>query len=548
MFKNRNTIIFKIFLLAFVVLITRMFYFQICKGKSLTSSAAAQRITSMDIEKPRGDIVDRNGIRFTNRNIKSMVVLKPLVLRHNLDDVEKVCKILGEDFYKVKRLIETEREPILIEANEEKRNKILNDSNTGISIVNLFKRYDDNTLARHILGYLNKVDQIGEAGLEKYYEDALKYDMKSKVGVITDARRNLVEGLGYRMVRQDGNDSKLDIKLTLDYHIQKIAESVMERNHITGAVVIEDVCTGDIVAMASKPDFDQNDVEKFLYSQEKELFNRAVASYNLGSIFKIIDAALIFQSGISVNEEYFCTGSIKVGGKEFKCTSFEKGGHGNVDMVKAFAVSCNPYFISKGMDIGYKNLISMAEKFGLGKVTGINESGVNESPGNLPDINSYYSNGDIANISIGQGDIMATPVQVANMVATIANGGIMNKVNIVDSIIDSSGNRVRSIRKNEGSRIIDKEIADKIKVLMEEVTITGTGTKANLDKYGGAGGKTGSAETGVKDVVHAWFAGYFPKRDPKYSIAVFVENGQYGGKIAAPIFAEIAEEIMRKGY
>jgi peptidoglycan glycosyltransferase/penicillin-binding protein 2 len=147
---------------------------------------------------------------------------------------------------------------------------------------------------------------------------------------------------------------------------------------------------------------------------------------------------------------------------------------------------------------------------------------------------------------------MATSLQVADIVATIANGGIKNKVNIVDSIVDSRGNKVKQIRNDAGKRIIPKEVCDKIRQLMEEVTITGTGTKANLDEYGGAGGKTGSAETGQYEngekVVHAWFAGYFPKLNPKYSISVFIENGKSGGTVAAPIFEEIAKNIMINGH
>ena len=311
--------------------------------------------------------------------------------------------------------------------------------------------------------------------------------------------------------------------------------------------MIEDVYNGDIVAMASKPDYDQNEVGDYLQSPMNELYNRAVASYNLGSIFKIIDVAAAFETEQTVDEEFFCPGFIKIGNKEFKCSSYEKGGHGGISLTRAFAESCNPYFISMGIKIGYKNIISMAKKFGIDSITGINKQGVYEFPGNLPDINRYYSKGDIANISIGQGEVMATPLQIADMVATIANGGIKNRVNIVDSVVDGNGSKVRNVRINAGERVISKNSADSIKQLMEEVTSSGTGTRAGLSQYGGAAGKTGSAETGRKGIVHAWFAGYFPQRTPKYSIAVFVENGQNGGKVAAPIFEEIAEEIMKKG-
>lgn len=326
----------------------------------------------------------------------------------------------------------------------------------------------------------------------------------------------------------------------------------MDKYGHKGAVVIEDVVSGDIVSMVSKPDFNPNTIEEYLNSPNNELFNRAVASYNLGSIFKIIVLASAYNSNINPQMYYFCPGYFSLGDKEFRCSSYYKGGHGLVSLEEAFASSCNPYFIELGLKVGHKSILETARLFGLGTVTGISSQGINESSGNLPDGNRNFTYGDMANISIGQGDVMATPLQVADIVATIANGGIKNKINIVDSIVDSRGNQIKKIREDKGQRIISKEVCDKIKHLMEEVTITGTGTKANLDAYGGAGGKTGSAETGQyingEKVVHAWFAGYFPKRNPKYSISVFVENGKSGGTVAAPIFEEIAKNIMNKGY
>lgn len=249
------------------------------------------------------------------------------------------------------------------------------------------------------------------------------------------------------------------------------------------------------------------------------------------------------------NWQYYCEGAVNVNGLIFKCHSYFEGGHGYIDMEKAFAVSCNSYFINLCQKTGYRNLIEMAQKFGLGQETGIGSQGIAEARGSLPPIDSYYSQADIANLSIGQGMLLATPLQVADIVATVANGGIRNRVNIVDSIIDSDGNVIKNLRVKEGRRIISKDTADTIKDLMEAATSSyGTGTDAVVGYYGGAGGKTGSAETGSPDVVHAWFAGYFPAKNPRYSIAVFAENGKYGGKVAAPVFAEIARNMIEKGY
>lgn len=551
MSQKRVKKILAVILIAFLLLELRFFFLQIVQGKSLLKSAAAQRVVNLPVEKDRGDILDRNGISFTDNTQRILAVLEPSFLRGRSYDIERICEILDIDKDRIIERIDTSIEPILQEIDETQKNKLLELKINGVSILYSLQRYGNQSLARHIIGYTGAVDGTGEAGIEKSFEEVLKLDGERNIGAVADAKSNLIKGLGYRITDSVKKGEKLDVMLTLDFHIQKIVEDVMEKNGVKGAVVVEDVYNGDIVAIASKPDFDQNNVGKYLESDKRELFNRAVASYNLGSIFKIIDAVLFYESGLNPYEEYFCPGYIKVGNLEFKCSSYDNGGHGNIDLTRAFSQSCNPYFINAGFKMGYKNLVQMAEKFGLGKPTGIKDQGIDESPGRLPEIKKYYSLGDIANVSIGQGDIMATPLQVADMVATIANGGIKNRVNIVDSIVDGSGNKIRNYRIKGGERVISRNVADKVKYLMEQVTENGTGTKAGLVGYGGSGGKTGTAETGqyyndVK-VVHAWFAGYFPKKNPKYSIAVFVEDGKSGGMVAAPIFEEIAEEISKKG-
>lgn len=544
----RMKMILIMFTVFVICLAGRLFYLQVFESGSLAKSASAQRFVSSGIDKPRGDILDRNGISFTNRERKYTLVLKPMYFEDNLEGLNEVCTIAGLDTVTVESELRTGKKPVLKDIDEDVKNKLQSLSLEGISIVNSMQRYGADSIARHITGYLSRKDQVGQSGMEKFFEGVLGEKEGNTIGVIADAKNNPVKGLGYRISREADQAGDLDVVLTLDYHIQKIVEEAMEANGITGAVVVEDVNTGDIVGMASKPDFDQTNIESYLQSPANELYNRAVAAYNLGSVFKIIDVAAFLEDQELTYENYFCTGYIDIGTIRFKCSSLGEGGHGELNLENAFARSCNPFFINLGEKIGYKKLIEMASRFGLGSITGLREQGVYDSPGNLPAVNSYYSAGDIANLSIGQGVLMATPLQVADMVATIANGGIKNQVNIVDYITDSYGNKVRDLNVKEGSRIISRENADIIQQLMEKVTDYGTGTAASLEGYGGSAGKTGSAETGNEDVVHAWFAGYFPRNEPRYSIVVLAENGQYGGKVAAPLFAEIASEIMKKGY
>ncbi|HOQ36467.1 MAG TPA: penicillin-binding transpeptidase domain-containing protein [Acetivibrio sp.] len=548
---GRQKFILYVFTLIIFLLITRFIYIQFHMGEKLTLQAAAQKISSLPIDVPRGNILDRNLIPLTNRIEKYDVVIKPFQLRNNPDAIRRISDILDLNHNDIKRQIEIKSNPIVIETDKDKKNRLKEENIPGISFINSLKRYDFATPAKHVLGYLNKIDLTGETGIEKAYNEYLKSGSPGSIGMVTDGIDNLLPGLGYRFIKPKIKE-QLNIKLTIDYNIQKIAEEVMNKYNLKGAVVIEEVFSGDIVAMVSKPDFDPNEVAKYLDSPDNELFNRAVASYNLGSIFKIIDLASAYSKNMDPSMYYYCPGYVTLGDKEFRCSAYARGGHGLINLHEAFASSCNPYFIELGIRVGPNAIIDTAKNFGLGNVTGIDAQGISESPGYLPDPSNYLTYGDTANIAIGQGDVMATPLQVADMVATIANGGIKNKVNIVDSIVDSKGNTVKVIRKNKGERIIEKTVCDSIKKLMEEVTISGTGTKANLDAYGGAGGKTGSAETGQyingSKVVHAWFAGYFPRLDPKYSVCVFIENGKSGGSVAAPVFEEIAKNILIMGY
>jgi len=518
-------------------------------GPKYMSAASTQRISTMSLVKPRGEMLDRNSIPLTNRSIKTEVVIQPLVLRSNENDLERLAEVIDINPNVLKRQVEFKREPILFNITNEQKQDILELNIKGTTVLNTPDRYTKESVAKHVLGYTHKVDQYGVYGLEKVYESVLKRNGENSIRVIADARDNLLNGIGCRILKADNNKKQSNLKLTIDYHIQKIVEKVMEKNNIKGAVVIEEVLTGDIIAIASKPDFDPEQIGNYLKSSDNELFNRAVASYNIGSIFKIVDAASFIETGTYSNYYYLCDGVYKLGDRLFKCSSYAKGGHGLIGMEEAFKHSCNSYFIEVGLKLGHNNILNMAHEFGLGNNTGLMQQGIIESTGNIPTVDGRFTDGDIANISIGQGGILTTPVQIANLVATVANGGIRNQVNLVDSIVDTDGRELKNLKNTDWKRIISKSTADRLKELMQAVVDDGTGTSAKVDGLYGVGGKTGSAETGLYEngekVVHAWFAGYFPGNKPKYSVAVFVENGKSGGQTAAPIFKEILEEVIK---
>ena len=553
MLQNRLKRVAIVFLIIFISLVARMFYIQIISSSMLSQKASAQRVSNIEIENVRGDFLDRNGIRFTSRISKITAVLKPLLLKKEADaTLIEICSLTGLDAQKTIEKIRTTKNPILIDVDQETRALIMSKNIEGISFVNSLDRYGTDTKAKHILGYINQVDNVGSFGLEKQYESILNFGKDTTIGVVTDANNNLLDGLGYRVIKPDTKQNKkLDIQLTLDYHIQSIIENALDKRGLTGAVVVEDVSNGNIVGICSKPDFNPNDVQNYLNNNKQPLYNRALAQYNIGSIFKLVDLAAVYEINPSFNEIYNCTGYIQVGNSLIRCSSYEKGGHGEIDISSALANSCNSYFINFSMNLGIEPILSMAQSLGLGKTTGLTLQKIDEAKGVLPNSKDIVNPGDLANISIGQGSVLATPVQIADMVATIANGGNKHNVNIVNCVTDNEGNKIRDLANRSETRVMSKATAQSIRDLMVGVIRSGTGKKANLDGYGGAGGKTGSAETGQliegEKVTQAWFAGFFPVTKPKYSVAIFIENGKSGSEAAAPIFQEIGEEIIKKG-
>jgi len=242
---KRIRIILFVFLAIFACLLTRLFYIQIVGGSSLAKEASAQRMNNTQIESARGDFIDKNGINLTSRTQKITAVLKPALLRDQVQALEQICQVLGLDVDKTKDDIQRLNTPILVEIDQETKAVLTGMNIEGVSFINSMNRYNTDTKAKHLLGYLNKVDKVGSIGLEKLYEKTLNYGGEDSIAVITDGNNDLLDGLGYRMIKaEDKKNNKLDIKLTIDYHIQDIIEQALETRGLTGAIVVEDVKNG----------------------------------------------------------------------------------------------------------------------------------------------------------------------------------------------------------------------------------------------------------------------------------------------------------------
>lgn len=561
--QKRLKIISFIIIIPVLFGIVKIFNIQIISNSRYNQPATAQKVTSVELQKTRGDFVDRSGILLTNRKERLAVVIKPDILlseseAQKLRSIGNLLKLNGSS---IESRLKNSTLPLVINIDESKARLITGIKSNNITFLYYPQRYEKKGLASHITGYISGQDGTGVEGLEKKYDTLLSDGNSIAIGALSDAVQKPLAGSGYRLIKEtDTNGQSFSIKLTIDWHIQNIVEKVIDNpkfNFDKGAVVIIENSTGDVAAMASRPDYDRNSVSSYLGSKNGELFNRAVAAYSPGSVFKIITAACILEENeksevpiLKIDDNIFCKGYIKIGDKIFKCSSYKNGGHGMVNLESAFISSCNTYFIKAAIMLGMDKISEMAQRLGLGSKTNLSQQGIYDFSGFIPPViqntpHANYSDGDMANIAIGQGSVSTTPLQLARLVSAISSGGILREVNITDSVINEKGNKIRNLRSDSSREIISDFVAKTLTNMMIKTVKEGTGKNAGENVKGGAGGKTGTAQTGGTKNSHAWFAGFFPAESPLYSVCVFSENGGAGGEVAAPIFAEIAAEIEK---
>lgn len=543
--KKRLQIIGVCFIVVYGLLLARLFYIQVYMGKEYSKKAVQQRMVYIPISTNRGIIYDRNLIPITDRNVRKVVIAYPGFVYDKKAAIETISKACGIN----RELVEKKMDGTLDTVEfvcEVKQNEHLSliDSGRLKGVISVEKRlrYGEDNIAKHVVGYIGKTDKIGQMGVEKSMNSFLEGNGSDSIAAVVDSSKNIIRGLGFRKVEAPKEGVNYSLKLTLDYHIQDIIERALEKNGIQGSIVVMDIRNGDILGMASKPDFDQGNLDKYIKSSGNELINKSVWQFDLGSIFKTVVAAAALEGSLADSlKKYECEGYIDVGSNRIKCSTYKSHEGREIDMKEAFALSCNSAFIQIGTGTGAEAILEMADKLGLGQKLCFTIP--EEKAGYLPTVQED----GIGNISIGQGKIQATPLQITSMMATIANNGIRNDPQLVDSLITDKGLTVKKLERSRPQIVLNPTTSKLLKEMLHEVTVSGTGKQANMDEYGGSGGKTSSAETGINegDVVHGWFAGFVPYDKPVYAITVFVYNGQSGGGAAAPVFKEVAAEILK---
>lgn len=559
LFRQKRLIkTFYLILILFIPLIWHLGVIQLVHGQEYSELALDQRTLKVALEDiPRGNILDRNGETLSGGQREPRILVFPPIITDKQAVIDKLALILDQKPQDLAPYFKGQPRylPFPLTYNQTLAVNELNILGLRVEQVNF--RYGPSPLAAHVIGHLGYIsdigrldrlnslshkkytlsDLVGQSGLEYFYEQQLKAASPANFArAYVDVYHHLIAGLGIK-VENSANTGRQDVITTLDAHIQQVVEQVMDQRVHRGAVVVMDAQTGDLLAMASRPNFNPANIAKSLPGDNDTFLDHCTALYQPGSIFKIVVAAAALEEGLVKPGDIF----VCLGEKDHLVSCWHKPGHGPITFEEAFAQSCNPVFAELGLKLGAAKIISYARAFGLESQSIIGYPIPRDKRQNMSLIGKPYN---LVNSSIGQGPVLATPVQLTAMLNTIINDGVYIQPRLVKELKTEKGEVTRSFPLGSSHKVISSGTARELKRLMGLVTSQGVGREAMVPGYGSAG-KTGSAQVanGVS-TVNAWFCGYAPLEHPRYVVTVLVEEGVSGGESAAPVFREIMEGIL----
>lgn len=568
-------------LIVFILLLIKIAYVQFVQGSSLKELATKQQTTSRIISAKRGTIYDSTGTALAISADVDTITINPAKFKKKSDDdtkktQEKVAKGLSEifelDYYETlgkvcsSNSVETIKQKVekdkITQLKEWMKN---NDISVGINIDEDTKRYYPYyNLASNLLGFCGN-DNQGLTGLEYYWDQTLA-GTSGKITTTQDASQDLISNQDAQYYAAENGSN---LTLTLDINIQSIAEKYLEQACITnkcgngGNVIVMNPNTGDILAMATYPDFDLNkpfepnenlsetwdSLSSSAQSEALQLMWRNTAisnTYEPGSVFKVVVASTALEENIVESDTpgiFYCNGAQLVADRTIRCAN--SGGHGYQSLRQALQNSCNPAFIQLGQKIGASTLYKYFEAFGLFTKTGIATSG--EASGIFHNLNSVGPV-ELATTSFGQ-RFTITPLQMATAVSAIANDGVLMQPRIVKEVINADTGAVTNIEPKEVRQVISPETAKTMLSMMESVVTDGGGKYGQVNGYSVAG-KTGTSEAteGSTAGYVSSFVGVAPADDPQLVVLLTLYNPQgkdhFGGHIAAPVVSQILSEVL----
>ena len=581
--KKRAPYITLISILVFMALILRLGYWQFIEGAELKSSAIQQQTLDSIVSSKRGMIKDRNGKVLAQSISVQTVTATPAEVEKSGDADEiaaTLADILGKNKKDIKKIItrKSSYEVVARKISNEKAEKIRKANLTGIYLVEDSKRtYPYGSLASHVIGFVG-TDNQGLDGIEMVYD---KY-LKGVPGRMISSKSASGTEMPFEYEKFINPENGANLVLTIDEVIQHFVEeelkqAVADYDVRNGAAcIIMNAKTGEILAMATYPDYDLNapftlpkEIEKELkksFLQEDEdneidsdeynkLYNErlsklwrnkaVVDSYEPGSTFKPFTAAMALEENlVSTDEMFSCNGGLQVANYYIRC--WKDGGHGQLSFAEGFENSCNPVFMNLGARVGPTKFREYYKKFGFSETTGFDlpgeATGTFHSPENFNDV-------EIATSAFGQ-TFIVTPLQLITAYTAITNGGKMVRPHIAKALVDDDGNVIKKFETETIRQAISEETANSIRDILEGVVENGTSKNAYIRGYRLAG-KTGTSEKiprGNGKYV-ASFVGFAPANDPEIIGLVMLDepmgSSHMGGAIAAPTFKKIFDEVLR---
>lgn len=517
--------LFLVMCLLFVFLIFRIYF--ITTSSYLNAMAKNQNTLTFEISTKRGNIYDRNFNKIVNDELAYKGILDESFTKYH-----EIVKYL-QDGSMLSMPIPSF--PYMLDL------KYGNFTIDGVTTFSYFRRYSENQLLSHIIGYINS-DNNGVTGIEKDFNEFLKNEAETSfISYNIRSDNKILDG----SKKVDLNQNNKGIVISIDKDIQYIIEEIGKDKIDKGAILVTDSKTNEILGMASFPNFNPYKIEDYINDENKALLNRNLLNYNIGSIFKLLIAGVALESGVDTEKKYYCKGYIEVNNHRYNCHKHE--GHGYVNMNEALAKSCNPYFVEIVKSLTSENLYNISKLLGFSDIISLSES-INTDRSILPSIQELKNIGERSLFSFGQGKLMGSTLHVANLMNAILNDGFLTFPKLIYGEVYSKASTLPEY-KAEKIRIFSKTTSDFLKKSMKDTVFNGTGIYAKSDEYISAG-KTGTAQTGQFDennneYLNGWFSGFYPYDNPKYTIIILLDKGGEGGINAAPIFKEILDNIDR---
>jgi penicillin-binding protein 2 len=581
-------------LVAFVLIVARLWFLQVVSGDRMRTESEHNRTRLVRVASARGVVYDRRGEIMIDHRASFDVVFVPEDAPDRRATLKRLATVLGETETQVHERLRAPSKRPAYEGIVVRRDLDWNDvvrvethqlELPGVSLQVVPRRaYPFGTLAAHLFGYVGEVsekelervdtetvrqgDVVGKSSLEKAWDVELRG--------LAGQQQVEVDALGRRVrVLDETSDVPGDtLTLTIDRSLQQAAEAALGGRN--GAIVALDPRNGEILAMVSHPSYDPNIFARGLRPGEmrglmndpgKPLINRAVhGQFAPGSTFKVAVAAGALEAHAATrNSSVSCGGGTQFGNHYFRC--WRKGGHGFMTLHESLVQSCDVFYYTFGPRLGVDAMARYVRSLGLGVPTGIDLE--HEKSGTIPDsewkmkrFKQPWYPGETLSVAIGQGYVTATPLQMAQMTATIANGGTRYRPHYVKQV-DAPDGSVRRVVEPEvlGHAEISPEHLQIVREAMRDVVMSdrGTGKKARLPGVTVAG-KTGTAQVvkmgdrarsnkgarATRD--HAWFIGFAPYEAPEIAVACIVENaGGGGGAIAAPTVQQVLAHYFNPG-